>query len=181
MGEFRGLNNKEWAAVESLIPYPWVIAKRGQRPLHPRKILNTLIWVLITGARWCDVPRGKRWASRSCAHKYLGIWMRSGLLDRVLRELQEVCMVVKMIDLKRLAVDGFFSPGKGGGERVDHGYKGKGMTSHLLVDGLGQPLGITSTGASGNERKEVIPLLKKNQRVANPYNLSRHDSDSRSG
>ncbi len=46
-----------------------------------------------------------------------------------------------MIDLTRLAIDGFFSAGKGGGEKVDHGYKGKGVTTHLLVDGLGQPLG----------------------------------------
>lgn len=55
----------------------------------------------------------------------------------------------------------FFSGGKGGGESVDYGYKGKGVTTHLLVDGFGQPLGVTSTGASGDERKEVIPLLKK--------------------
>lgn len=31
----------------------------------------------------------------------------------------------------------------------------------MLVDALGQPLVVTSTGASGDERKEVIPLLSK--------------------
>jgi len=180
MGRFRGLKNEEWAAVESLIPYPWVIAKRGQRPLYPRKILNTLIWVLTTGARWCDVPRGRQWASKSTAHRYLGLWKETGILDRVLAALQEVCITVKMIDLKRLAIDGFFSAGKGGGERVDYGYKGKGVLSHLLVDGLGQPLGVTSTGASGDERKEVVPLIKKNQRMAKASHLSRDNSDSRS-
>ena len=44
---------------------------------------------------------------------------------------------------------------------MDYGYKGKGVTTHLLVDGFGQPLGVTSTGASGDERKEVIPLRIK--------------------
>ena len=93
-------------------------------PLHPRKILNTLLWVLITGARWCDVPVGAQWASRACAHKYLGQWKENGLLQLVLTALQEKCIEWKLIDLTRLAVDGFFSAGKGGGEKVNHGFKG---------------------------------------------------------
>jgi hypothetical protein len=55
----------------------------------------------------------------------------------------------------------FFSGGKGGGEAVDYGYKGKGVTTHLLVDAFGQPLRVTSTGASGEERRQVAPLLAK--------------------
>ena len=161
MGKFIGLNDQEWAVVEPFIPYKWGITFRGKQPLHPRKILNTLIWILTTGARWCDVPVGDQWASRACAHKYLGEWKKNGILERILTALEGVCVEWKMVDLTRLAIDGFFSPGKGGGEKVDYGYKGKGMTTHLLVDGLGQPLKATSTGASGDERKEVIPLLKK--------------------
>jgi transposase len=180
LSRFEGLKDNEWAAVELLIPYRWAKG-RGNHPLHPRKILNTLVWVLMTGARWCDVPIGERWASRACAHKYLGLWKESGLLERVLVALQEICVEAKAIDLTRLAVDGFFSAGKGGGEEVNHGYKGKGMTSHLIVDGLGQPLAVTSTGASGDERKEVAPLLKKNQRLAKTSNFSRGNPDFGSG
>ena len=55
----------------------------------------------------------------------------------------------------------FFSSGRGGGEQVDYGYKGKGVTSHLLVEKSGKPLAITFTPASGDERKQVIPLLRK--------------------
>lgn len=55
----------------------------------------------------------------------------------------------------------FFSGGKGGGEAVDYGYKGKGVTTHLLVDAFGQPLAVTCTGASGEERRQVAPLLSK--------------------
>jgi hypothetical protein len=53
--------------------------------------------------------------------------------------------VAKMIDWDRLSVDGFFSAGKGGGEEIAYGYKGKGTTTHLLVDDQGNPLNITST------------------------------------
>jgi hypothetical protein len=53
----------------------------------------------------------------------------------------------------------FFSGGKGGGELVDYGYKGKGMTTHLLVDGDGNPLNFEVTSAKGDERKQVEKLI----------------------
>jgi IS5 family transposase len=59
----------------------------------------------------------------------------------------------------------FFSSGRGGGELVDYGYKGKGVTSHLLVEKSGKPLAITSTPASGDERKQVKVLLGKIRRL----------------
>ena len=52
-----------------------------------------------------------------------------------------------------------FPPGKGGGEDVDYGFKGKGVTNHLLVDGHGMPLSVITTSASSSERAEVINLL----------------------
>lgn len=55
----------------------------------------------------------------------------------------------------------FFSAGKGVGEEVDYGYKGKGVITHTLVDMYGSPVALTSTGASGDERKQVEPLLNK--------------------
>lgn len=39
---------------------------------------------------------------------------------------------------------GLFPPAPGGGENVNHGYKGKGVVIHLLTDGSGKPLAITT-------------------------------------
>lgn len=55
----------------------------------------------------------------------------------------------------------FFSNGRGGGEEVKHGYKGKGVTSHLLVEASGRPLALSTTSAKGDERDQVVPLLRK--------------------
>jgi transposase len=52
-----------------------------------------------------------------------------------------------------------FPPGKGGGEGVAHGRKGKGILIHSLTDGAGMPLSTRTTPANGNERAQVIPLL----------------------
>lgn len=52
-----------------------------------------------------------------------------------------------------------FPPGPGGGQEVDHGYKGKGSLLHLVVDKEGKPLWITTTSAKGNEREQALTLL----------------------
>lgn len=54
-----------------------------------------------------------------------------------------------------------FPPAPGGGTEVAHGYKGKGTLLHLLVDAKGACLGITSTGANGNERQELLKLVDR--------------------
>lgn len=54
---------------------------------------------------------------------------------------------------------GLFPPSPGGGQEVNHGHKGKGSLLHLLIDGLGNPLAITTTGANGDERREVGKLI----------------------
>lgn len=54
---------------------------------------------------------------------------------------------------------GLFPPGKGGGEGVAYGHKGKGVLIHTLTEGNGMPLANCTTPANGNEREIVIPLL----------------------
>ena len=54
-----------------------------------------------------------------------------------------------------------FPPGKGGGEEVAYGHKGKGILIHTLTEGNGMPLANSTTPANGSEREQVIPLLDK--------------------
>ena len=54
-----------------------------------------------------------------------------------------------------------FPPGRGGGEDVTKGYKGKGLLIHLMVDGQGKPLLFRLTGANGDEREQAINLLRE--------------------
>src|SRR4030095_10723745 len=52
-----------------------------------------------------------------------------------------------------------FPPGKGGGEGVARGGKGKGILIHRLTEGSGMPLAKRTTPANGDERAQVLPLL----------------------
>jgi len=51
-----------------------------------------------------------------------------------------------------------FPPGKGGGEGVARGGKGKGVLIHSLTEGNGRPLANRTTPANGDERAHVLPL-----------------------
>jgi IS5 family transposase len=52
-----------------------------------------------------------------------------------------------------------FPPGKGGGEGVAYGRKGKGILIHSLTDATGMPLSTRTTPANGDERAQVMPRL----------------------
>src|ERR671939_2198676 len=52
-----------------------------------------------------------------------------------------------------------FPPGKGGGEGVARGGKGKGVLIHSLTEANGMPLANRTTPANGDERAQVVPLL----------------------
>lgn len=52
-----------------------------------------------------------------------------------------------------------FPPGKGGGEDVAYGYKGKGVLIHCHTNAHGMPLAATVTPDNADERLQVEPLL----------------------
>lgn len=56
---------------------------------------------------------------------------------------------------------GLFPPCKGHGRGGAYGHKGKGMTTHLVVDKRGLPLAVRVTTANENELKQVLPMLKE--------------------
>ena len=67
-GRFEGLNDLEWKLFGDIFPIP---KKRGKGMPHTpfRYVLNSLLYILITGCRWCDLPKGKIWASKSADHR----------------------------------------------------------------------------------------------------------------
>ncbi len=64
-GRFEGLSDLEWKLFADI--FPEEPEKRGKGMPHTpyRYVLNSLLYILITGCRWCDLPRGDTWASKS--------------------------------------------------------------------------------------------------------------------
>ena len=79
-GRFEGLSDLEWRLFEDIFPKEPEKRDRGMPHAPFEHILNTLLYVLITGCRWCDVPKGEIWASKSSAHRWLKRWELDGTL-----------------------------------------------------------------------------------------------------
>lgn len=158
-GRFEGLSNEEWSQLENW--FPDASEKRGKGMPHApfRKVINILLYILITGCRWCDVPKGPIWASKSAAHRWLKRWQADGTLIEIQNRTLGLADKQGQINWDFGAVDGSFSSGKGGGKGVGHGYQGKGILIHTLTEANGMPLANRTTPANGDERTQVIPLL----------------------
>ncbi len=108
MGRFEGLNDEQWDVIEKFMPQDPEKKNKGYPHTPWRKVCNSIFWILITGSRWCDIPKGESWASKSSAHRWLGTWQEDGTLDKILSSLQEIAFLEGLINWDRLAVDGFF-------------------------------------------------------------------------
>ena len=69
-GRFEGMSDAEWELVEDIFPGK-AKKSRGMPAAHPRKVLDSLPFILVTGCRWCDLPRVGQWASKSASHRWL--------------------------------------------------------------------------------------------------------------
>ncbi|WP_269321129.1 transposase [Fischerella sp. PCC 9605] len=78
--------------------------------LPERHVLNTLLYILITLCRWCDVPQGEIWASKSAAHRWLQRWQKDGSLDNLQARILRIAEERGLINWDYGAVDGSFSP-----------------------------------------------------------------------
>ena len=112
-GRFEGLEDAQWNLLESFFPKNPSKRLKGKPHTPWRNVCNSLLWILITGSRWCDLPKGAHWGSRSATHRWLGEWQENGTLDNLLTAIKDQADLTGMIKWDRLAADGFFFRRKG--------------------------------------------------------------------
>jgi transposase len=95
------LKEEEWTAVADLLPK----AKGTGRPARPaRDMLNGMMWILMTGAPWRDLP--ERYGPWETVYRRFREWDRGGVLDRILKRLQWRLDEEGYIDWSELYIDG---------------------------------------------------------------------------
>ncbi len=108
------LTDEQWAIIEPLLPkLPRRRDGRGRSWRNNREVLNGILWVLRSGARWKDLP--ERFPSYQTCHRRFQHWVRSGVLARVLEALAEDLRQRGEIDLSECYIDGTFVVAKKGG------------------------------------------------------------------
>ena len=111
MPRFTGLNDDQWAMLAPLFP-PRKL-RPGRVPTSDRLVLNTVLWLMVSGARWCDVPDSPAFASRPAAWRRFDQWRHQGTLAKVFKNLRDLAKISKQIDWQRVVFDGSFSPDEG--------------------------------------------------------------------
>ena len=113
-GRFEGLSDLEWKLFEDIFPETPKKRSRGMPPVPFRYVLNSLLYILITGCpkgyrsayRWCDLPRGKVWASKSAAHRWLKRWKEDGTFEHLQARILAIADSQGLINWNYGAVDG---------------------------------------------------------------------------
>jgi len=109
-GRFEGLSDVEWNPFADIFPPEPPVRGRGLPHTPFRQVVNTLLYVLITGGRWCDLPRGPQWASKSAAHRWLQRWQADGTLAAMQARGLGIAEAHGMLQWPYGAIDGSFSP-----------------------------------------------------------------------
>src|ERR671919_273253 len=82
------LTDEQWEVLELLIPDPPRREDRRGRPWRdPRDVLNSILWVLRTGAPWRDLP--ERYPPYQTCHRRFQRWTEEGMLVEILRALAD--------------------------------------------------------------------------------------------
>jgi transposase len=112
-GRFEGLSDLEWKLFEDI--FPEESSKRGKGMPHApyRYVLNSLLYTLITGCGWCDLPQGDIWASKSSSYRWLKRWRSDGTFEYIQGRVLAIANERGLINWDFGAVDGSFSPWKG--------------------------------------------------------------------
>jgi transposase len=107
------LTDEQWAVLEPLILEPPRRFDRRGRPWRDtREVLDGVLWVLRTGARWRDLPETYP-PYQTCHRRFQG-WVRDGTLKWVLTALAKHLRDRGVPDLTECFIDGTFLAAKKG-------------------------------------------------------------------
>jgi transposase len=107
------LKDEQWEIVKRLLPKAAKRADgRGRPRVNDRDILNGILWILRTGARWQDLP--ERYPPYQTCHRRFQEWVSSGVFEKLLKALVKDVQERGGLDLKECFIDGSFVIAKKG-------------------------------------------------------------------
>jgi len=103
------LTDEQWKKIEPLLPQS---SGRGRPWADNRRVLEGILWVLKTGARWRDLP--PEYPSPSTCWRRLQLWEEQDVWLDVWRQFLAELDARGQLDWSESFVDGSFAPAKKG-------------------------------------------------------------------
>ncbi|WP_154898275.1 transposase [Gimesia maris] len=110
------MTDKQWSLVANLFPWTPPSKKGGRPKAHPRDCLEGILWILVTGARWKDLP--KEYPSKATCHRRFQQWTIEGRLLSAWQIILERMDDAGQIDFSETFADGTFASAKKGVEEL---------------------------------------------------------------
>jgi transposase len=107
------LTDEQWERLAPSIP---VVPRRpdgkGRPRVDNRAILNGILWVLCSGARWKDLP--DQYPPYQTCHRRFQEWIDQEVFEHMAQELAVVLQEQGQLDLEECFIDGSFVKAKKG-------------------------------------------------------------------
>ena len=106
------LTDEQWSKIGPLLPRMPRGGKGGRPWVDHREVIDGILWVLKTGARWRDLPEG--YPSPSTCWRRLGRWEEDGTWLRIWRTFLSQLDMEGRLRWEESFIDGTFFPAKKG-------------------------------------------------------------------
>ena len=159
------LTDEQWLLIEPYFPRPRQ-GVRGRPAREVRQVMAGVLWVLRTGARWQDLP--ERFPPYQTCHRHFSTWVRTGVLEKVLKALTRHLQEHGDFDLSECFIDGSFIGAKKGALRSARpsGAKVRSSWQWQTAMALQSPftLNLQARLKSASSRPRLKPASPKNSR-----------------
>lgn len=109
------LSERQWQKIEPLLPRH---RSKGRPWANNRKVLEGILWILRTGARWIDLP--EEYASPSTCWRRLKLWEEQGVWLKIWRSFLTELNERGRIRWSECFMDATFAPAKKGSPRREN-------------------------------------------------------------
>ena len=98
--KFAELSDEQWGFIKPHLPPQPIV---GRKRADDRKTINGILYVLITGCRWQDMPRC--YGAYQTAWRRHKWWSEEGVWNKILVAVQEQACATGKLNLEPQAID----------------------------------------------------------------------------